>query len=473
MYYTLLFLTGLFFSGIWGFSQQAQAAQTAQTVTHCALTLNQRLELQIAEFSWQALLNRPLPLWQGFLPQAVPLRLTDSNCVWLLTHTAPPENSVSLPDFNRVFALSPPEVIGQAEETQLDVAMPDLPGFCRPLASAFRGWGHAVGLVSLDALDALNGLSSAQTGPWQRELKALERALQAGDKALRREWIQLFLAGRSQRLGVSGTLALNLSGQTEGDLERLLGLESWICLRQEEALNQTVLPEELTHLDLFRNQVVLFNQLFDRSEQGLTELERLRHAGLLQALILEQLYPDWQKRIVSQPFVALLSDWSAYQPAQGKRLAGVLAQRFPEKQIKTADANSFGKQKGYLIAIELNVEDVDLRPQQLVGLSAEQFLLLQGSQVHIRHPRLWGELQGLTRVSYLPAGRLRLEFVLPLRAYLHLSPALPEAGSGQGPTTNTDPPCQDLRLETPVLSLWGRCLRGESDLQGYFLRLPV
>src|SRR3990167_5907248 len=112
MYYTLLFLTGLFFSGIasgagagtWAFSQPAMAqTQADEPSHHCSLTLNQRLELQIAEYSWQTLLNRPLPLWPGFAPQAVPLKLKDANCTWLLTISEPPAQSRSLPDFKRVF----------------------------------------------------------------------------------------------------------------------------------------------------------------------------------------------------------------------------------------------------------------------------------------------------------------------------------------------------------------------------------
>jgi hypothetical protein len=491
MYYTLLFLCGFFFSGIvsgivsgtWGFSlpalAQTQAQTQAQSLTekpaqNCPLSINQRLELQIAEFSWQALLNRPLALWPGFAPQAVALKLTDSNCDWLLTNADPPANSLSLPDIKRVFALSPLSALAEpapgldsATETRLtpllEASQQDLPLFCRPLASAFRAWGNSTGLVSLAALEALNGLSSAQTGTWQRELMALERALQAGDKSLRQEWIQLYLASRSQRLGSKNALDLSEAGQIEADLERILGLESWLCLRQEESLSQSELPEELKHLGLFRNPVALFNTLFDRSQQGLTEIERLRHAGLLQVLLLEQIYPDWQKRIGEKSFGALLSSWSGYTPKQGAQLALVLAQRFPEKQIKAADPHSFEKQNGFLIAIELNHEDVNLRPKQVLGLSAEQFLLLLGSQVQIRHASLWGDLQGLTRVTNLPAGRMRLEFVVPLRSYLQLSPAL-QAG----------PACEDLRLETPAFSLWGRCLNGKSDLQGYgyFLRLP-
>lgn len=488
MYYTLLFLTGFFFSGIvsgimagtWGFSQPALAQTQTQTqaqtqatkpTQHCPLTLNQRLELQIAEFSWQVLLNRPLPLWQDFAPETLALKLNDSNCDWLLTHADPPANSLSLPDFKRVFALSPlselePGLESAAEprlKPLLEASMQDLPGFCRPLASAFRAWGNATGLVSLAALEALNGLSSAQTGTWQRELMALERALQAGDKSLRQEWIQLYLASRSQRLGLKKALDLSEASQIEADLERILGLESWLCLRQEESLNQSELPEELKHLGLFRNPVALFNTLFDRSQQGLTEIERLRHAGLLQVLLLEQIYPDWQKRIREKTIEAMLSTWSGYIPKQGAQLALVLAQRFPEKQIRAADPHSFEKQNGFLIALELNHEDVNLRPKQVLGLSAEQFLLLPGSQVQIRHASLWGDLQGLTRVTNLPAGRLRLEFVVPLRSYLHLSPTL-QAGLA----------CEDLSLETPAFSLWGRCLNGKSDLQGYayFLRLP-
>lgn len=459
-------------AGTWGFSQPAQAQTQAQTQAvrpsqHCPLTLNQRLELQIAEFSWQTLLNRPLPLWPGFAPQAVPLKLKDANCAWLLTLSEPPAQSRSLPDFKRVFALpalsaSEPGLENKAEPL-LEASMQDLPGFCAPLASAFRAWGNSTGLVSLAALEALNGLSSAQTGTWQRELIALERALQAGDKRLRQEWIQLFLASRSQRQGLKDRMELSESGQIEADLERILGLESWLCLRLEETLSESDLPEELKHLGLFRNPVALFSQVFDRSQQGLTEIERLRHAGLLQALLLEQIYPDWQKRLAEKPFSALLTSWSGYLPKQGAQLALVLAQRFPEKQIKAADPQSFDKQKGFLIALELNHEDVNLWPKQVLGLSSEQFLLLPGSKVQIRHALLWGDLQGLIRVTNLPAGRLRLEFVLPLRAYLHLSPSL-QAG----------PACEDLRVETPAFSLWGRCLRGKSDLQGYsyFLRLP-
>jgi hypothetical protein len=458
---------------------QTQAPTQTQSLTskpaqHCPLSLNQRLELQIAEFSWQALLNRPLPLWPGFAPQDLPLKLTDSNCDWLLTNADPPANSLSLPDIKRVFALSPLSALSEPApgldrltETRLtpllETAQQDLPVFCRPLASAFRAWGNSTGLVSVAALEALNGLSSAQTGTWQRELMALERALQAGDKSLRQEWIQLFLASRSQRQGLKDRMDLSEAGQIETDLERILGLESWLCLRQEESLNQSELPEELQHLGLFRNPVALFNTLFDRSQQGLTEIERLRHAGLLQVLLLEQIYPDWQKRIGEKSFGALLSSWSGYTPKQGAQLALVLAQRFPEKQIKAADPHSFEKQNGFLIALELNHEDVNLLPKQVLGLSSDQFLLLPGSQVQIRHASLWGDLQGLIRVTNLPAGRLRLEFVVPLRSYLHLSPAL-QAG----------PACEDLTLETPAFSLWGRCLSGKSDLQGsaYFLRLP-
>ncbi|MGE3728436.1 MAG: hypothetical protein AB7I41_22995 [Candidatus Sericytochromatia bacterium] len=464
MYYTLLFLTGLFLILSCGFPCLALASEPLR---HCPLTLNQRLELQVAQFSWQTWLNRPLPLWQGFAPQVLTLQLNDSDCLWLLSEVAPPTNSLLQPDFKRVFALPRPELHPDFIAVQNLSAQVDLPGFCRPLAAAFRVWGGASGLLNLQALEGLNGISSAQTGAWQRELLALERALQAGDKTLRQKWIRLFLAGRSQRLGNNSAVSVSEAGQTEVDLERILGLESWLCLRHEEDLYQSDLPEELAHLALFRNPVALFNNVFDRSQQGLTEIERLRHSGFLQVLILESLYPDWQKRISHADFLNLLSQWSAYQPQHSVQLAQDLARHFPEKQIKAVDPQSFEKQKGFLISLELNQENVDLRPQQVLGLSAEQFLLLPGSWVQIRHPWLWGDLMGLVRITNLPAKRLRLEFVIPLSAYLKLS---------QRPNPTQDlaaKNCEDLRLETPTFSLWGRCLRGERDLQGYHLRLPV
>jgi hypothetical protein len=450
MHYTLLFLFGFFFSTLVFFT----AAAETDKANNCHLSLNTRLELQSLQYTWELWHQLPKPFWLGFAPPMLIASLGDSDCRWILTSDEPPLQSFALPDFKQVYV--------EALAIEPEPALRDLPSFCRPFASGFRSWAQSGHWVDIDALKQVNETLSGQAGAWQRELLALERALQAGDIEKRKEWLRLYLASREMRWKHSQVFRLNLR-RVENESERILGLESWLCLRLEEVAAQAKMPSELKYLNLYRNPIELISALFHSPEESLAEHDRLRRAGLIQVLLLEKAYPDWQARLQNNmSFAELLSLWSGFDVKNTAILAAELLERFPEKQVHLPSAEAFSKQKGFLVRLELAQTHVDLRPQHLLGLSPEQSLFLPGSEVLIRHNQLWAKLSGLTRITVLPHRRLRVEFVLALRSLLEI--AKDDSGA--------DSECQILRLKTKLFELQGRCLRGQWSTESYTLQLP-
>lgn len=406
--------------------------QLGAATAPCAITLPIRRELQTTRHLIAVWKARSLPLWPEFQPTQLALHLPDSACLWLFQAEELPPGASILPDMEGIFAL-PAEPRVQAEAGE--------PSFCQPLAQAFENWLQ----LRLPG-SPLRAEGWIAEGDWRPEYLALQKALAAASGAVSAEWIRVFLAARALRRAAHP--AAFSDGQALAQ-ERLKGLRAWLCLELEsQALEgPPLLPPELEHSQPFRSMAQLQAELWQESPDFLSPELRRARLGLLQILLLARLKSDWKQALMRGRLPAeLLAEQVQFGARDLRRLRTRVAALTLPWQNGSRVRQAQPDPRSFTVALDLPADKIELRPQALQVLSAGETLFLEGSEVRLSHPRLWGVIRGPCQIQSLTGGILRLRFPLSLQAQLRRVPG------------NT-PDCESVQIQSARVMLRGECLQ--------------
>lgn len=393
----------------------------------CAITLKLRQELQITRHVvavWQLLSQ---PLWPGFQPQVLSLQLPDSACKWYFQVSHPPVDAQTLPDLEGIWAQV------TTPQAQLE---PGEPLFCQPVTQAFEHWW--LNRWSSPAVTSVQNWEWEQ-GDWLPEYRALQKALAAASPSMAEEWIRVFLAARALRQRSA------LQAKQEGFLETLKGLRAWVCMELEsKALTGPLpLPVELQYIAPFRTLDQLQARLWQESPQVLSSEEARTRLGLMQILLLARLQPHWKQALMQgRGLTELLAEHVHFSKAEVQRLhpqVTALASTMPMPSLQS-DPHSL------VVSLELPWHSIELRPQIVQVDSEQDILFLDGSEIRLNHPHVWGVIRGFCRIHSVTGGYVRLQFPLSLHTQLQRS-------------ANAQAGCENFRIQTRHIDLVGRCLQ--------------